>query len=54
MSSGTVSRGGGNILRDPMVLVVMAPIVVYGRLDIFGDGLHSKSAEWPFGVITER
>ena len=25
-----------------------------GRLDIWGDGLHNKSAEWTFRVITEQ
>lgn len=25
-----------------------------GRLDIWGDGLPNKSAEWTFGVITEQ
>ena len=25
-----------------------------GRLDIWGDGLHSKSAKWTFWVITEQ
>ena len=28
--------------------------VEIGRLDIWGDGLPNKSAEWTFGVITEQ
>ncbi len=29
-------------------------LIILGRLDILGDGLYIKSAEWTFWVITEQ